>query len=82
MFYSREEEIMTHIKPVDRVTDVKEVLEEGLKFADQMDGVIVLGLHKDGSSLMRSSNMSMYEKMFLKAFFESWASSWFNLKNN
>lgn len=62
-------------------SDVRDVIEEALGFADRLDGVIVLALDKDGAQLLRSSTMNAMQKAFLGAFFSAWLSRWFRLED-
>lgn len=45
-----------------------------------LEGVIVLGIYKDGTQMIRTSSMSHYEKCFLLAFFQAWLGSWFSFE--
>jgi hypothetical protein len=65
------------IKEMKIETDVKETIEECLKISDSLDGVIILALNKEGQQLMSTSNMSMFQKLFLKAFLDAWSVNWF-----
>jgi hypothetical protein len=67
------------IREIKRETDVKETIEEVVSFADQLDGVILLYLYKDGSQGMRTSTLSGHQKSFLFAFFQAWMVKWFRL---
>lgn len=56
---------------------VKETLQEVLDHVDDIEGVIVLVLNKDGKQELVTSSMNMPDKCFLKAFFDAWTAKWF-----
>lgn len=58
-------------------TDVKEALEAALHHADEIAGVMVICLRKDGSQGLISSSMNQMEKCFLLTFAQAWVGSWF-----
>lgn len=60
-------------------TDVRETLQYSLSQADELDGVIVLKLYKDGSPGIDGSTMSGYQKAYLVSFLQSWFfTTWFH----
>lgn len=68
---------MKNIRVLEHKTDVFETLSEAIKFEKELDGVIVIGLLKDGSQMMRSSTMNAMQKSFLVQFLNSWMNRWF-----
>jgi len=68
------------IVKIDAKTDVKNVLQECLELSDGLSAVIVLGLFKDSSQMLRTSTMSAMEKAFLAQFLNAWMNQWFKLE--
>lgn len=64
------------LKPPDG--DVPETLEFVRSHADQIAGIVVIVLNKDGSQSLISSTMSQLERTFLIAFANSYVSRWFS----
>lgn len=60
-----------------RPHNAREVLRERFLSEDEIEVVVVLELHKDGTQRITSSIGTMQEKAFLKAFFDSWIIGWF-----
>lgn len=58
---------------------VKETLQDVLDQSDQLDCVVVLGIYKDQSQLLRTSNASAEQKSFLFCFYQAWMTKWFKL---
>jgi len=56
-------------------------LQDMLKRAEHFDGVIILGLNKDGSQYLSASRFSMSDKVFLIQFAQSWVNRWFMEEN-
>jgi hypothetical protein len=61
-------------------TDVKDTLKEVLDMSDSLSGVIVLGLTKESTQILRTSTMSAMEKSFLASFLNAWMTKWFELE--
>ena len=68
---------MSNLLELRRESDVKEVLEHFVSCHENIEGVIVITLNKDGTQFLRASSMSMMQKSFLKAFFDSYILRWF-----
>lgn len=62
-------------------TDVEERLSEALKIANELQGVIIIGMFKEGGQYLCSSKMTGMEKSFLVQFANSWINSLFDFKN-
>ncbi len=62
-------------------TDVRETLNSVQEIAENLDGVIVMGLRKDGQQMLLSSTMNGMQKAFLVGFANAWMASWFGLGN-
>ena len=48
---------------------------------ENIDGLVVLILNKDGTQEILSSNMNMLEKSFLLQTFQSWVNNWFKFND-
>lgn len=55
------------------------VLKEMLACADKVEAIIVITLNKDGTQFARTSRINMYQKCFLKCFWDSWIIGWFSV---
>jgi len=62
-----------------QISDVNDILKECLDMSDGLQSVIVLGLFKDSSQMLRTSTMSAMEKAFLAQFLNAWMTQWFRL---
>lgn len=62
---------------IETKSDVKETITDFLLRADSFEGVMLVGLNKDGSQFMMSSTMSAMKKCFLISFVQSWLLTWF-----
>ena len=60
-------------------TNVTSTLEDAVKMAEELDGVVVLGLKRDGTQVLLTSNFSAMGKALLLAFFQAWMTRWFSL---
>ncbi len=58
-------------------SDAKATLRERADSTDDIVGVIVLELHRDGSQRIFTNSMNAHEKCFLKCFLDSYVSRWF-----
>ena len=65
------------IQAPSKAAEIKEVLAEVGEMAESLDCVIVLGLFKDSSQLLRTTSISGMEKAFLCQFFSAWMNNWF-----
>lgn len=63
----------------DQKKKIKETIEDVLKESDSLQCIVVLGLYKDSSQMLRTSHSSAMEKSFLLAFFHAWMNKWFML---
>lgn len=70
---------MSNVRELIVETDCKEVISEALEHAEEFDGVIIIGLKKDGTQSLRSSTMSGMQKAFLVSFMNAWMNHWFEL---
>lgn len=70
---------MSNLIPLQGKTDVAEVLQEVLAEADKYDCIVVVGMLKDRTQVLRTSSCNMLEKSFLLAFFNAWMSRWFEI---
>ena len=61
--------------------DVKDILKEINDMSDSLASVIVLGLTKESTQILRTSTMSAMEKSFLASFLNAWMSKWFQLED-
>lgn len=68
----------TKLRLVEQKSDIRETLEPLVSIADSMDGVMVLGINKDGTQFLVSSTMSHYQKCFLLAFHQAVNQRWFD----
>jgi hypothetical protein len=59
-------------------SDVKNVLRERLESPDDIEAMIIIEYHRDGTQRLHTTSCSMEVKCFLKAFFDSWVGNWFN----
>ena len=60
-------------------TDVKEVLEDALKWSEGMKCIMIIGIDRDGGQVLRTSTISGYEKAFMICFLNAWMADWFSL---
>jgi hypothetical protein len=74
--------VVVKVIEFEQKSDVKDALELTLKEAPDLDCVLILGICKDGSQLLRSSTMSAMEKSFLCAFLNAWMTKWFRLSSD
>lgn len=63
------------LRKIEKETDVKQTILEMLERADHLDGVIVLGLTKDGSQFLKSSTLRDADRALLYCFFQSYVNS-------
>lgn len=56
---------------------LKTVLED----AENLEGVIVIALKRDGTQALHASHMNMYKKTFLMAFAQAYYTRWFKLED-
>jgi hypothetical protein len=61
-------------------TNVREALGDALKQADDLQGVVILGLKRDTSQVMFTSKFSVMGKALLLAFFQAWMTKWFHFE--
>lgn len=61
---------------------VEEVLAEVFEEADSLKGVMIIGLYKDGSQMLRTSRISGYEKAYLVQFVNAYMASHFVFTDN
>lgn len=70
----------TKLHQLELKTDVRETLEDALKWCDGLEVVMLVAISKDGSQILRTSTMSGQQKAFLVAFMNAWLSNWFSLE--
>lgn len=58
-------------------SDIIETLDLVREHADEIAGIIVIGLNKDGTQSLISSSMSQIERCFLISFANSYVHHWF-----
>lgn len=68
---------MSNLTVLNRGSDVKEKIEDFLKKYESFDGVMLIGLNKDGTTYMSTSTMSGMEKTYLAAFAQAYIASLF-----
>ena len=61
-------------------TDVKKTIDDALQRSELMQGVIIIGLLKDGSQYLATSTMSGMEKSYLVSFANAYLNDYFNFK--
>ncbi len=77
MILNNETTNIREIKPLKR--DALGTLDQFTKeYGPQMEYVIVLGVHKDGTTYLAKSISSHQEACFLKTFFDWWTTQWFD----
>lgn len=59
--------------------DIMSALNNIAAEVDQLDGVIILALKKDGGQRMETSTMSGFQKAFLCQFLNAWMTKWFRI---
>lgn len=70
---------MSNLTVIEKKTDVKATIEAATEMMDSLDGVMIVGLDKEGRQHLWTSTMSQMEKCFLTAFLNAWATKWFKL---
>lgn len=71
--------MMGKLTVLEHKSDVREALQLMLQEADKLEGVMILGLTKEGGQMMQTSTMSGYQKGFLIQFATAWMSKWFDI---
>lgn len=66
---------------IESKSDVLETLSEIVKSAEDLECVMVVAIHNDGSQRLWTSSMSGYKKAFLVQFLNAWMTKWFNLES-
>lgn len=65
------------IKP--RNEEVKETLKKVMDENPSLEAVVIIGIYKDGSQLLQTSQCNAHEKAFMCQFFNAWMVRCFNL---
>lgn len=73
---------MADLLKIEGTTDVAETLQKVLDEKGSLQAVIVVGLYKDGSPMLRTSTISGYQKAFLTLFLNAWMVKWFKLEEH
>jgi hypothetical protein len=69
---------MSELRIIEHKSDVEQTLKDAIdNLAPHLQGVLVIGLGKNGEQYLRSSTMSGIEKAFLCQFLNYWMASWF-----
>jgi hypothetical protein len=70
---------MNNIRIIESKTDVAETIANFQADASRFDGVILLGIDKEGAQYLMTSTMSAMQKSFLCQFLNAWMVKWFRL---
>lgn len=71
----------TKIRELKVKTDVKEVVEDCLKWCEGCEAIMIVALDKNGTQILRTSTMSGMQKSFLVSFLNAWMAKWFGLEH-
>lgn len=61
-------------------TDVKEILDDALTWAEDMQCIMLVGISKEGNQILRTSTMNGMEKAFCISFMNAYLNAWFSLE--